>query len=381
METRVRVPVTERAPVPKGPKHRARPRRRPMAAGHVLVAFAVCMLVWAFLDADALKRSSEASPDGTRRTASLAFLRPLSAISNALFIGHLGNAIQRALGRNPEAAPGTGSTTVHIGAAPKANPTSGPGGSGTPASRPTPSGHGTPQRSVPPSKGASIPPLRVPTHDDPLRVLVVGDSFATDVGYGLGRSFNLYVVSLNLQGVISSGLARPDFYDWPAKLRQDVDRLDPDLVVVMIGGNDFHSVLLPNGHSISFHSGKVWRRAYRARVVSFLREATSRGARVAWVGLPVMRDKNYATDVRRLNSVYEQVVGRNPEAVYIDSWHLFTDKHGHYAAYLPDENGDLEPVRTADNIHLSPQGNDRLAGYVTKILEKTWDLPRKAVAH
>ena len=38
METRVRIPVTERVPVREGPRHRARFRRRAVAAGRVLVA-------------------------------------------------------------------------------------------------------------------------------------------------------------------------------------------------------------------------------------------------------------------------------------------------------------------------------------------------------
>jgi hypothetical protein len=344
-----------------------------MAAGHVLIAFLVCMLVWALLDADALKRSSEASPEGTRRTASLAFLRPFAAVSDAILVGRLGDAIQRALGRDPNAAPGSGSTTTHLGAAPNPDSPQAKGahrGQGRHGSNPS-----SPFESHP-----SLPPLRSPTHDDPLRVLVVGDSFATDIGYGLGRAFNLPVVSLTLQGVISSGLARPDFYNWPAKLRTEVKRLKPDIVVVMIGGNDFHAVLLPNGHSIAFHSGTVWRDAYRAKVSAFLHVATSEGARVAWVGLPIMRDQNYSNDVHRLNSVYREVSESNPNAIYIDSWNLFADKNGKYAAFLRDEHGDLQPVRTADNIHLSPQGNDRLAGYVIDVFKKVWDHPRKAVA-
>src|SRR5205814_763547 len=83
--------------------------------------------------------------------------------------------------------------------------------------------------------------------------------------YGLARAFNTHVVSLTLHGVISSGLARPDFYPWPQKLRQDIDRLHPQIVVVMIGGNDFHSVLLPNGLNIAFAPGKTWREAYSFR--------------------------------------------------------------------------------------------------------------------
>ena len=148
----------------------------------------------------------------------------------------------------------------------------------------------------------------------------------------------------------------------------------------MIGGNDFHSVLLPNGHSVAFSAGRVWRHAYRTKVLSFIREATYREARVAWVGLPIIANEAYSKTVKRLNSVYQEATKRFKDAIYVDSWHLFTNKEGKYAAYLKDANGDLQPVRTADNIHLTPQGNDRLAGYVIRVFEKSWDLPSKAVA-
>jgi len=305
----------------------------------------------------------------------------LSAVSHALFIDRLGDAIQRALGRNPKAPPGSGSTVVTIGAKPSLGPST--PDTTNPPQRPGKVGS-SPRRSQgptgPPGARSSLPPLRTPTKDDPLRVLVVGDSFATDTGYGLARAFNTHVVSLTLHGVISSGLARPDFYPWPQKFQQDVEKLQPEIVVIMIGGNDFHSVLLPDGHSVSFNSGKVWRHAYYDKVTAFLREASAGGARVAWVGLPIMGDPGYSKGVMRLNSVYKQAVAKFRNAEYLDSWHLFTNRRGKYAAYLPDSNGDLQPVRTADNIHLTPQGNDRLATYAIAAMQEAWHLPRKAIA-
>ena len=369
METRVRIPVTERVPVREGPKHRVRFRRRAMPAGRVLVALVVCLATWLLLNADTLKRSAHGSPPGTRRDAALAVLRPTAALSHALFIDRLGDAIQRALGRNPKAAPGAGSTIVTIGAKPSVRPS------------PSPATHPTPRTSSSPSPPrAALPPLRVPTKDDPLRVLVVGDSFATDIGYGLARAFNTHVVSLTLHGVISSGLSRPDFYPWPAKLQQDIDKLDPEIVVIMIGGNDFHSVLLPSGHNIAFAPGKAWRNAYLFRARQFLREAVGPDTRVAWVGLPIMANRPYAKDVQRFNSVYREVTREWRRALYIATWDLFANKQGKYAAYLRDSNGDLQPMRTADNIHLTPQGNDRLASYAITIMKQRWSLPKKAIA-
>src|SRR5438105_1079517 len=170
METRVRIPVTERVPVKEGPKRRVRFRRRPMAAGHVLVAVAVCLTTWTFLNADTLKRSAEASPPGKRRAAALAVLRPISAVSHALFIQKAGDAIQRALGRNPQAAPGSGSTIVTIGPKPSVPATPG----STPSVRP--GVHPSPRGTLATPPGA-LPPLRVPTQDHPLRLPALAAPF------------------------------------------------------------------------------------------------------------------------------------------------------------------------------------------------------------
>jgi len=45
-----------------------------MPAGRIFVAMLVCLLFWGFLFAPTMKRAAEASPDGARRSAALAFL-------------------------------------------------------------------------------------------------------------------------------------------------------------------------------------------------------------------------------------------------------------------------------------------------------------------
>ena len=46
------------------------------------------------------------------------------------------------------------------------------------------------------------------------------------------------VVETTVDYKVSSGLARPDFFDWPAHLRGELPAVDPDIVVVTFGGND-----------------------------------------------------------------------------------------------------------------------------------------------
>jgi hypothetical protein len=397
METRTRISVAARAPVsPDGGKHRIRYPRETMAAGRVLVAALVCLTVWTLLDADALKRSSDASKPGARRTAALAVLRPAAFLSRVTLLDALGDTIERALGRDPDSRSGIVSgQLIHIGAPTGPTP-SGPAPSPHPTPHPTkkphpkPSHRGThgghPQQNpsnptpAPSRPSSSLPPLPRPTASDPLRILVIGDSFAGDIGYGFARNMDTHVVSLTLDGIQSTGLSNSDYFDWQVRVRQDVAKLDPQLVVVLIGGNDFgRAVRLPSG-DVQFTDVAAWKRAYGLRVRQLVQGATARGARVLWVGLPIVANASLAKSYERINAEQERVAARDPRVLYLPTWNLFADKNGNYSSYLPDPNGDLVQMRTSDNIHLTNAGNDRLARYALKVMRRVWHLSRNAMS-
>jgi hypothetical protein len=48
---------------------------------------------------------------------------------------------------------------------------------------------------------------------------------------------------------ISTGLSRPDYYDWPAHLEQDMAAVDPRVVVLLVGANDDQPLRTPGGGS------------------------------------------------------------------------------------------------------------------------------------
>src|SRR5712692_3916469 len=112
------------APATKGPKRQTRAGPQTMPAGRVFVVMLVCVMMWAFLFAPTLKRAAEASPDGARRTAAIAVLTPFAVISNVLQLTKLTDAVERALGRDPNAAPGG-----QIVVPPEPIPSNGGGGS------------------------------------------------------------------------------------------------------------------------------------------------------------------------------------------------------------------------------------------------------------
>jgi uncharacterized protein len=325
----------------------SRPQRSVGPAGRALVLMLVCFGVWSMLAAPSLRRAAESSPLGMRRTASLAVLRPLSRITAFLGLDRFGRVADRALGRNDEPA-------VPPAAPKPAHP--------LPTSEPAPS----------PSLGPLLPR---PTVEKPLTVLMVGDSIGADLAFGLSRL-------LSDKGTFrpredtreSSGLARPDYFNWPYQLAVDISERRPDVVVVMLGGNDNQSFLIGD-HGVVLGSTE-WKSAYRNRVARIMDLVTESGRPLIWVGMPIMKDPARSKVMRMINGIFESEAGEHPGVLYVDSYELFSNAKGRYSAYLRDSSGRLEQVRESDGIHLTiGAGGTRLAQRVYRVMRQLWEEP------
>ena len=308
------------------------PGRRGMPAGRAVVVILVTLLLWTLLYAPELVRSARAHPEGIRRTVSLAILEPFAWTSRHVGLTVVTDAAARAAGRDPNAQVGADGDS-DVEPLPPA-----PSSSGRPSPAPT---HDT--------------PIRVPARDRPLRVVVVGDSLAQGIGYFAERVFRPGVVDVRRQGRISTGLARPDYFDWMAAMQLIVDRYHPDLTIVLLGENDNQALRWPSGSVEAPIGQATWPPAYEARVERFARIATSEGGHVIWAGLPVVRDKGRWMLLQRQNSIYEAVASRLPNVTYVDSWDLFDTRDGGYAAYYRD-GGRVRLVRSDDGVHFNSAG-------------------------
>jgi hypothetical protein len=332
--------------------------RRTMPAGRVLIVMLVCLLVWGFLAAPQLRRSSEAQPLGTRRTVSLWLLKPLASISNVIQLTRLTDGVSSALGRDPNAAPGG---TIDV-PPPDELPTAGPDASPTP--------------SEPVTEDTKI---RHPTPQDKLRVVVVGDSLAAGLGVYLEREFRPALVRVSKQGRISTGLSRLDYFDWLGAMQQIERQYRPDLVVVMIGDNDNQSLQSPDGQTVADIGSFDWPKAYEDRVEEFTRTAVDGGTHVAWVGLPIVDKKDRWPVMMRQNDIFERVADRTPNAVYVDTWDRFANADGDYTPFYHD-NGRVELIRATDGFHFNPRGYELVAQSVADALIQAFDLSPNAVA-
>ncbi len=294
----------------------------------------ICLLAWGVLYAPELQRASQAQPDGLRRSVSLALLAPVAWVSDAFRLTVLTDGAARALGRDPDAPVGgaVGDIPVEVDDLPSAPPGGGP--------------------SKPPVRDRDI---REPTAERRLRIAVVGDSLAAGIGYFAERVFKPLFTDVVKRGRISTGLARPDFFDWPAEMQFIVDRFRPDLTIVMLGENDNQGLRSPSGDLEQGIGELAWAERYEERVERFAQIATSGGGHVVWIGLPNERSTQRWALLQRQNDAFEAVADRLPNVGYFDTWSAFAADDGGYTAYFRDGNK-VKLIRTDDGIHFNADG-------------------------
>ncbi len=195
----------------------------------------------------------------------------------------------------------------------------------------------------------------------PRGVLVCGDSMIKTVGRSLTREFaSTPSVSLTQLISIGTGLARPDVFDWPAKLRE-VAAAKPEAMVIMLGANDGQNLKTAGG-SVVAEGSPGWSAEYAGRVAAVLAQAKAAGVRhILWVGMPDMRDTKLQADSQRINAIIRGECAKASGVEYFDPAPMFSPKPGIYSAYVVQAGGKLLLVRASDGTHLNSDGADLLA--------------------
>jgi uncharacterized protein len=206
-----------------------------------------------------------------------------------------------------------------------------------------------------------------PTAANPLRVLILGDSLGIDMGGPLQNDLaNTGVVSATLDARESTGLTRPDYFNWPAELQTDLGTARPQVVVVMIGANDPQD--FPGPPDIPYSSPQ-WNVMYAARVAAFMHLAQSQGATVLWVGMPPMQRPQLSSEMADIDALDQrQAALSTPPVHFISSWTLLGTAQGAYTPFITNGAGQVVNVRTPDGIHLTPAGGEVLAQAVLNYL-------------
>ncbi|MDP2291877.1 MAG: GDSL-type esterase/lipase family protein [Actinomycetota bacterium] len=214
------------------------------------------------------------------------------------------------------------------------------------------------------------PPVKevtVPSAADPAEVLILGDSDAGTFGpYLKSLLDDTGIVTTELDYKTSSGLSRPDFFDWPAHMRSIVPQVNPDIVIATFGGNDAQGLrnideswAVPREPTAD---DAEWREEYGRRVGEVMDYLSDGNRTLIWVGIP--NDDN--PDVTARMQVQDEVVraeaAERPDVVFIDTWARFSGRNGGWAEFVVDpRDGEGKDVRADDGFHLNENGAEILA--------------------
>ena len=203
--------------------------------------------------------------------------------------------------------------------------------------------------------------------DMPQTVLFAGDSIMEELGPALAQMLagkkNLKLVQA---GRSSTGLCRPDFYDWPKAMRAFMRSEHPKTVVICIGTNDDQTVS-DAGVRHQFISPR-WQQAYRHKVEEIINIIEEYGGISIWVSPPIMGPNALRPRVFAIREVIRQTCeARN--VPFIDIWPTLADANGNFQYSLIAPGGKTITLRARDGVHIAPAGNKILAKAVLPHLE------------
>ena len=223
-----------------------------------------------------------------------------------------------------------------------------------------------------PEASASAPAtpaaFRTPTAAQPLRMAAYGES----VGGGALLGIKLLTeqrkdIKVHRFVKVASGLARPDFFDWPVYLKQDMaKRKQPfEAVALMFGANDGQDVKV-EGKRLNFGTAE-WKAMYAKRVGAVMDYYLQSGvSRVYWAGMPRMAVDWLNQRMGVLNGIYKaEAAKRAPRVEYIDEWKAVDAPATTYQADL----------RQADGVHLETAGGTKAAKAIMAAVARDWHLP------
>ncbi len=192
------------------------------------------------------------------------------------------------------------------------------------------------------------------------KVLIAGDSMSQGVGVMLEAFAAEKGLQVESIGKASTGLTRPDYFDWPARLLEATAASDPGVVVLMFGGNDGQPITDASGQAYQV-ADPGWAVEYGSRVAHVMDQLGAEGRKVVWIGSPNSSSSNMNKRLTVINQVLQQQAATRPWVTYLDAWALFAAPDGSFVASLPDADGQVRRMRNKDGYHLTIDGYKYLA--------------------
>ncbi len=227
------------------------------------------------------------------------------------------------------------------------------------ATPPAPEATATPPEAAaaPPAATGAAPAERA----TPQRVdlLFCGDSLAQGMFLTLHPALRRRETLRIINGTLhATGVTRGDEYDWTVASRDLVARHQPHLVVFWIGANDFRPLVVRALRARHAFGSAGFAQLYRERVAEMVTNAVQGGARAIWLGLPNMREAQFAGAVRQLNAI-QQAAAEGAGALFLPTWDATSDEQGRYMPAVALERA-THSLRAEDGVHFTHFGYRRI---------------------
>lgn len=211
--------------------------------------------------------------------------------------------------------------------------------------------------------------VRIPDYGKKKRVLIIGDSMMME---GLGPSLHNRLrkrdnLDVHREGKYSSGLSRPDFYNWFENLPVMLETYQPDLLIMSLGANDTQDIVIDKKRY--FIDTKAWAEIYLQRAKDFIALADNGKRQIIWVSLPVMGKEPYFTRTKCISKLQAEASKTVANARFINIEHLLTE-NGKYTTFYTGKNNQSIRLRSKDLIHVSSEGGEILTDYVLPSVDK-----------
>ena len=204
-----------------------------------------------------------------------------------------------------------------------------------------------------------LPRGRIPTVDDPLRVLVLGDSATYEIEPGL-------TAALEHTGLVDStdwtqmglGLSRWPELPWWEAWAGYVAEIRPDAVVLQVGIWDVEEGVF-SGTRRPVPTDSDWEQQFAFLMDVAVEVLTVDGADLYW--LTMLPEPPDAASPERLNRLVVELANRDERVSVVDLTPAFS-RDGEYVRVV-ERNGVVWPIRKVDGVHLCREGAG-LAGRV-----------------
>lgn len=183
-------------------------------------------------------------------------------------------------------------------------------------------------------------------------VLLAGDSLMQGPAPQIASRLKKHGIRPINASRVSTGLAYPQFFNWPARIKQAIKRDHVDAVIVFLGANDTFDMY--EGSRVVRLGTPAWQRLYATRIAAIASFAKQHKVALLWVGMPAMNRSDIQPSVPMMNRLFSDTVQSHGGLFLRTDQVLGNSEKTYTNSKVVDDH--LVVTRADDGVHFTPQG-------------------------